>query len=118
MQEILELEEQGWQALSAEGDAGRKFYASILRDDAIMLFPGGMIIAGKENILQSLAAQPWKTFQIKEPQVIQLSRNAKALVYRVSAQREGSQPYHALITSTYVSSKGTWKLVLHQQTQA
>lgn len=118
MHEILELEEQGWQALSAEEDAGKKFYASVLREDAVMLFPGGMIIAGKENILQSLVAQPWKTFQIEEPQVIQLSQNVKALVYRVSAQREGSQPYHALITSTYVSSQGTWKLVLHQQTQA
>ena len=46
MHAILELETQGWQALSTAVDAGRKFHVSILRDDATMLFPGSMIIAG------------------------------------------------------------------------
>ena len=116
MQDLIELEEQGWLALSSEGEACKKFYSSVLCDDAIMLFPGGMLIDGKEKILESCAAQPWKSFQIEEPQVISLSENAGVLVYRVTAQREGSAPYVALISSTYVLSDGTWKLVLHQQT--
>lgn len=116
MQVLIELEEQGWQALSSEGEAGKKFYSAVLHDDAIMLFPGGVFINGKEKILESLAAQPWRAFQIEEPQVISLSENAGVLVYRVTAQREGGDPYVALISSTYTLSDGTWKLVLHQQT--
>lgn len=116
MQDLINLEEQGWQALSTGIEASKKFYSSTLRDDAIMLFPGGMLIEGKEKILQSLAVQPWKSFQIEEPRVILLSESAEALVYRVTAQREGSEPYVALINSTYELRGGMWKLVLHQQT--
>ncbi len=116
MQYLIELEEQGWQALSTEGDAGKEFYSSVLSNDALMLFPGGMLIDGKEKILESLAAQPWKSYQIDNPRVISLSENIGVLVYRVTAQRESSDPYVALISSTYVLSDGTWKLVLHQQT--
>jgi len=65
MQELIELEEQGWRALSTEGDAGRKFYASVLREDAVMLFSGGMRIVGRERILQSLGAQSWGFFILR-----------------------------------------------------
>ncbi|MBW4652657.1 MAG: nuclear transport factor 2 family protein [Kaiparowitsia implicata GSE-PSE-MK54-09C] len=116
MQDLIDLEEQGWQALSTDVEASKKFYSSVLRHDAVMLFPGGMIIEGKEKILQSLSAQPWKSFQIEEPRVISLSERAEVLVYRVIAQRQGSEPYVALINSTYELSDGMWKLVLHQQT--
>jgi hypothetical protein len=98
------------------GEASKKFYSSLLRDDAVMLFPGGMLIDGREKILKSLAAQPWKSFQIEEPRVILLSESAGVLIYRVSAQREDSDPYVAFINSTYVLSDGMWKLVFHQQT--
>ena len=116
MQDLIDLEEQGWLALSSGGEASKNFYSSVLRDNAVMLFPGGMLIDGKEKILKSLAAQPWRSFQIEDPRVISLSESAGVLVYRVTAQREGSDPYVALINSTYVLSDGTWKLVLHQQT--
>ena len=116
MQDLIELEEQGWQALSSAGEVSKKFYSAVLHDDAIMLFPGGMLINGKAKILASLAAQPWESFQIEEPQVISLSENAGVLVYRVTAQREGTNTYVALISSTYILSDGMWKLVLHQQT--
>lgn len=116
MQDLIELEEQGWQALSMEGDAGKKFYRSVLREDAIMLFPGDLIIDGKQNILESFSAQPWKSYQIEKMQVISLSENAAVLVYKVTAQREGRDPYVALISSTYARSDKMWQLVIHQQT--
>jgi hypothetical protein len=116
MEELIELEEQGWQARSTEGDAARKFYNSVLRDDAIMVFPGGLLIDGKQNILESFSAQPWKSFHIEEMQVVSLSEDAAVLVYKVTAQREGKDPYVALMSSTYARSQGTWKLVVHQQT--
>lgn len=115
MRELIDLEEQGWRALSTEGDAGRKFYASVLRQDAVMLFPGDMRIEGRERILESLGAQPWQSFQIQSPRVISLTEGAVTVTYKVTAQREGGEPYVALISSTYVRNK-TWQLVVHQQT--
>lgn len=118
MQDLIKLEEEGWQALSSEGDAGKRFYRSVLREDAIMLFPGGMVIEGKEKILESLAAQPWASFRIEGPQVISLSENTGVVIYKVTANRENSDPYAALISSTYVLKDGKWKLAVHQQTPA
>jgi hypothetical protein len=115
MHELIELEEQGWRALSTEGDAGRKFYASVLREDAVMLFPGGMRIVGRERILQSLGSQPWDSVRIENPLVIPLTIDTSTLVYTATAQRKGSDPYVALISSTYVHGQ-TWQLVVHQQT--
>lgn len=115
MDELIELEERGWRALSTAGDAGRKFYASVLRDDALMLFAGGMRIAGRQRILESLGAQPWKSFQIERPELISLSAEAAVLVYSVTAQREEVKPYRALVSSTYVREQGAWRLVVHQQ---
>lgn len=57
MQDLVKLEEQGWQALSSKGDAAKKFYGSLLTDDAIMVFPDGMLIEGREKILESMGAQ-------------------------------------------------------------
>ena len=116
MQELIELEEQGWQALASEGDAAQTFYDAVLHDDAVMLFPGGMRLEGKQRILESLAAQPWKTYQIESPQTLSLSDKAALLAYKVSAQREGDEPYEALISSTYTKVDGQWKLIFHQQT--
>lgn len=117
MHELIELEERGWRALSSAGNAGKTFYASVLREDAVMLFPGGMRIAGRERILESLGTQPWDSFHIENPTVISLATNAATLVYTVKAQRKGSEPYVALISSTYVHDR-TWQLVVHQQTPA
>jgi hypothetical protein len=117
MHELIELEEQGWRALSTEGDAGNKFYASVLREDAVMLFPGGMRILGRERILESLGAQPWDSFHLENPVVIPLAPDAATLVYTAKAQRKGSEAYVALISSTYVRDRA-WQLVVHQQTPA
>src|SRR5690606_38761795 len=70
---LITLEEQGWNALATEGDAGRQFYAAVLRDDAVMLFPGGMRIEGRDSILESLGAQPWGTFTIEDARVVPLA---------------------------------------------
>lgn len=116
MHKPLALEEQGWRALSSEREASVQFYRGVLRDDAVMLFPGGLIIEGKAAILNSLAAQPWASFRIEEPRVLPVSEQVSILLYRVSARREGSEPYVALVSSTYAHDEDEWKLVLHQQT--
>ena len=115
-QQLPEIEQQGWRALSSTREAGTEFYRSVLRDDAVMLFPGGLRLTGKAEILASLGAQPWKKFQIVYPTVIPLADGAGVLVYRVRAHREGADPYSALISSTDVRADGAWRLVFHQHT--
>jgi len=115
-QDFVELERQGWQALSSERSAAVDFYMTLLTDDAMMVFPGGMVLKGKEAVLDSLALQPWKSFEIADEQVVSLSDGVTTLVYKVTAQRAESDPYTALISSTYVQRNGTWKLAFHQQT--
>jgi hypothetical protein len=80
-----------------------------------MLFPGGMRIEGRDRILESLGAQPWQSFRIEDAKVIELSDGAATLTYKVMAQRQGGEPYVALISSTYARGK-TWQLVVHHQT--
>ena len=116
MQDLIELEEQSWQALSSTNEEAKRFYSNLLTDDAVMLFPGGLRLEGKEVILDSIAAQPWTSFQIEVPKVVSLSEHSGVVVYKVTAQRENSNPYTALIGSTYTLHEGTWKMALHQQT--
>jgi hypothetical protein len=116
MQDLIELEEQSWNALSTGGGAAKEFYDSLLADDAVMVFPGGMLIEGKENILGSIDSQPWQWFRLDRQRLVWLSKNAAILLYRATAQREGIAPYAALVSSSYALRAGKWKLVVHQQT--
>lgn len=116
MEDLLDIEERGWQALSSEGNAAKRFYASVLAEDAVMVFPGGLLLEGKERILASMEQSPWQKVQIETPRLVSLSNNARAIVYKVTAQREGDEPYTALISSTYALREGKWRLIVHQQT--
>lgn len=102
MQNLIELETQGWLALSTGKDAVQEFYRSLLTDEAVMLFPGGMLLRGKEEILKSIGAQPWETFRFEGIHTITFAENAGAVVYKVTARRKGSATYIALISSLYV----------------
>lgn len=116
MNDLLVLETHGWQALATSAEAGRKFYATVLQEDAVMVFPGGLLLRGKEEILKSFAAQPWESFDIQEPAVTSVTGQVKILFYRVKAQRKDSPPYQAWISSTYVHGPGGWRLFFHQHT--
>ncbi|MGA7297578.1 MAG: nuclear transport factor 2 family protein [Rhodanobacteraceae bacterium] len=116
MEDLTQIEEQGWRALSSPGSAAREFYGARLADDAVMLFPGGMRIEGKENILESFASQPWQSFHIEDQAVLMPSEDTGIVIYKVSAQRQGKSSYSALVSSTYALRDGKWLLVLHQQT--
>lgn len=116
MQDLIQLEEQGWRALSSPGNAAKEFYSAVLAENSTMLFPGGMRLEGKEDILTSFAAQPWQSFHLEGHRVVSPSENTGIVMYKVIAQRKGSAPYSALVSSTYALRDGNWKLFLHQQT--
>lgn len=116
MQNLSELETQGWEALSTGKETAQEFYRSLLTDDAVMVFPGGILLRGNDAILESIGSQLWKSFHFEETQTVALAENAGAITYKVTARREGSATYIALISSLYVQRDGQWKLALHQQT--
>jgi ketosteroid isomerase-like protein len=118
MKKIIDLEKRGWDALSKEGNAAVDFYHPLLLDDAVFLFPGGLRIEGKEEILRSFAGQPWKYNKIEDPKVSKFAENISVLTYRVSAKREGDDAYQAWISSVYIVIDGDWKLGYHQHTLA
>ena len=110
---LLELEEQGWQALSSVEPA--EFCDDWLADDAVMIVPG--MVIDRATFLEAVAhEQPWASHCIEEPRVVQLTDDSAALVYRVKAEREGQTEFAGLLTSVYVKREGRWRLALHQQT--
>ena len=114
--DITMLERDGWNALSTSKAAAEEFYGEVLAEDARMLFPGGLQLAGKRAILDALAAQPWKSFDLNDLHEFALGSSVRGLTYRVIAKREGQDEYEALISSVYVQIEEHWRLALHQQT--
>lgn len=110
---LLALETAGWNALK-EG-TGRRFYAGVLTDDAVMLLPQVGLLT-HDKALDGMDGQPWSWFQIRNPQAVALGDDAAVLTYRVQARRDFQPEYQALIASTYVRRDGEWRLALHQQT--
>lgn len=112
-EQLLELEEQGWQALSSVEPV--EFCDEWLADDAVMIVPG--MVIDRATFLEAVAhEQPWASHRIEDARVLQLTDDSAALVYRVQAQRDGQPAFAGLLTSVYVKRAGRWQLALHQQT--
>ncbi|MGA7672037.1 MAG: nuclear transport factor 2 family protein [Nitrolancea sp.] len=112
-QQLLELEDRGWTALSS--GRGADFYDEHLTDDARMVFPFG-VMDRTGSIEAMRAAPPWSKYLIEEPTVTVLTTESAVLTYRATAQREGQPEYRAWMSSIYVRRGGQWKLAVHQQT--
>jgi hypothetical protein len=113
--ELIALEIDGWQALSTDGAAASEFYSRLLDKSIVMLLPGGMRLADRDVILESMSGAPWTSFELEDPQVIDLGAEGAIVVYGVVAVREGAD-YSALVSSVYVPGDEGWRLVFHQQT--
>jgi hypothetical protein len=112
-QALLAREEEAWRALAA--GTGADFYRRNLTDDALMVFPFG-VLDRAATIAAIEAAPPWAWFRIDEPKVVRLAADAALLTYRATAQRTGQAPYTAWMTTVFVQRDGTWKTAFHQQT--
>jgi len=112
--ELLDLEERGWQALAA--GRGPEFYDEVCAPDAVMLFPGGMVLDRDDAIEGLRQAPPWASYELTDARVVPLDDDAAVVVYRATAQRDGDEPYRAAMSSTYVRRGGEWRLAVHQQT--
>ena len=113
--DLAELEERGWLALTTTPDAADAFYAEVLDDEVVLLLPGGLRIEDRAAALRSMGGAPWDDVALEDVHV-SLPRTGVGLVsYGVTARR-GISRYSALVCSTYVRRVEGWRLVHHQQT--
>ena len=112
---LVDLEQQGWEALSS--GRGGAYYREHLTQDALMVFPFGVM--QREDTIEAMeSAPPWVSYEMRDPHLITLTPDSGVLLYGVTAQRAGQQPYTATVSSTFVRRDGSWKLAFHQQTPA
>jgi hypothetical protein len=108
------LEERGWEALSTPG-AGPEFYRDVLDDEVVMLLPGGLRLADREVIIESMSGPPWSAHRIEEIHEHRPTPDTALVTYGVVARR-GDVEYSALISSLYVRREQGWRMAFHQQT--
>jgi hypothetical protein len=116
-EELIDLERQGWDALSTSPQAAAGFYERVLAEEILMLLPDGMVIEDRAIAIESMSQTPWTAFEMSEERTMSLTRDCVAVVYRATAVRHGVR-YTALISSTYVRHLDSWRMALHQQTPA
>jgi hypothetical protein len=77
-----------------------------------------MGVMDKEDVVASMAdADPWDSYDIRNPTEIPLAEGVVGLVYEAKGKRDdGAADYRANILSVYGNNHGAWQLVLHQQT--
>ena len=110
----LELERAAWRALTGDGDPV-EFYADVLADDVLMLFPGGLVIDDRARVIESMQGARWDECKMTEERVLRIGESGTVVAYRGTALRDGTE-YEALFSSTYVHHRGRWLLTVHQQT--
>lgn len=113
--ELIDLEHRGWEALSSSAEAATAFYEKVLSREVLMLFPGGVIMEDRADIISSMGGPPWDWFEVSDERVFELGDAVAVVAYRATARR-GEAEYTALFNSTYIREDGTWRLALHQQT--
>ena len=113
--DLLDIEHQALEALSSSPEAATAFYEEMLAREVLMLFPGGMVIEDRADVISSMGGPPWDGFDISDETVLELGDAAAVVAYRATAKR-GEAEYTSLFNSTYILEDGTWKLALHQQT--
>jgi hypothetical protein len=118
IKEIIQLEKQGWEALSTDSASARDFFSSVLHRDAVLLRSGDKRIVDVDDIVQSITKNPWKGFKIENERALALSDKVAVFIYRLSAERESGEVYSALVSSTYVEEEGELKLIVNQHTAA
>jgi hypothetical protein len=111
IERLLELEEQGWEALSSAEPV--QICNERPADDAAMVVPG-MVIDRATSLEVVAHEQPWASHRIEEPRVVQPTDDSAALVYRVNTQRHDQAEFTGLFTSVSVMRASRWQLALHR----
>jgi uncharacterized protein DUF4440 len=103
-QELIQAERRGWDALCS--DDAVSYYETHLTEDAVMAFPFG-IMQREEALNAMTTAEPWSQYDMKDPTVLPLGPNSGVVVYRVTARREGQEPFPAILSSNLRAPRGS-----------
>jgi hypothetical protein len=113
--ELLDLEHQGWTSLC--DSTGADFYGSVMTEDGVMVLAHGEVLDRPAVVASLDAAPPWRTYEITEERLIRLGDRDAVLVYTGRAYRDGDEPaFVALMSSVYTRQGDAWRLALYQQT--
>ncbi len=113
--DLIALERQGWEALSADGPTAGAFYDRILDEQCVMLLPGGMVLDDRAGIVEAMSGRPWSRYALEDPRCLRPTADTAVVHYGVVAERDGDE-YSALMSSLYVRRESGWRLAFHQQT--
>lgn len=113
--ELIALEDQGWQALRAGGGSVVAFYNSLLDTQITMLLPDGILMTSRPQAIKALSHLRWDWYHLSDWTVQEITEDVGLVSYAASAEREDT-PYAAFATSLYVRRSGGWRLAQHQQT--
>ena len=114
-EDLIDLEERGWQALRAGGSTATGFYDTVLDTEVTMLLPGGLVITSRPDALASMSGAPWDSYDLGDWAVHRVTDDVALVTYSARARR-GDVSYSALMSSLYVQRPGGWRLASHQQT--
>jgi len=116
LNELLAVERAGWDALCAS--TGARFYGAVMTDDAVMVLANGMIL-DRDGVVAALEhAPPWRTYEIREPRVIDAGSESAVLVYLGIGYRDAAEPaFRGWMTSVYRRTADGWRLAAYQQTE-
>jgi len=114
LEQLLELEHDGWDALCR--GTGADFYGTLMTDDAVMVLVNGAVL-DRDAVRASLDGAPaWDAYTITAERLVPAGDGAATLVYRATARRGDAPPFEALMSSTYALVDGAPRLTVYQQT--
>jgi hypothetical protein len=117
LDELLDLEHEGWQVLATGAQSAARFFGRVLAPDALFVLPGDVVLVGREAIIEALSGPPWTSFVLSDERVVELGEGAAMVAYRAHARRDDVVRVMRM-TSTYVRGTDGWVLRVHQQTLA
>jgi hypothetical protein len=113
-EELLSFEHKQFRAL-ASADEAVAFYREYLIEDGLLAGPFGIL--DRETTIQMVPKSALLTdYNIKSPQFVQLTESSALIVYQMTQNRQGMDPYDANVCTVYVRRDGQWRIAFHQQT--
>ena len=98
---VVDLERRGWEALL--GKDGAKFYADLMAEDGLMIFPG-MVLTKEQSLAAIRQAAPWLNVRLEDVRVLSAGETARSSSTGRSRIARAAQTYEAMMTSVSPSS--------------
>jgi Domain of unknown function (DUF4440) len=114
--ELIDLEQQGWQALMATPNAARAFYEGIFAEQIVVLLADLPPIRTRGEAVEALCRSVFEEFRLDGLRCIRLGEGTGVVRYSIAATRS-AVPYSAQVSSVYARRPDGWKLTFHQRTR-